>query len=78
MCKQEVLLPTKPPSDVDTGFRHVFRAKASLPLTQSVPAVPRDDTRLYWFSSLFVNSISILIHLEPYLVSFLVNIFPLV
>ena len=29
-----------------TGFRHGFGAKASLPLTQSTPAVSHDTTRL--------------------------------
>ena len=33
------LLPTKPSSDNDSGFRHNFGAEASLPLTQSAPAV---------------------------------------
>ena len=39
------LLPTKPSSDDDSGFRHGFRAEASLPLTQSAPAVSYDTTR---------------------------------
>ena len=39
------LLLTKPSSDDDSGFRHGFRAKASLPLTQSTPAVSHDTTR---------------------------------
>ena len=39
------LLLTKPSSD-DSGFRHGFGAEASLPLTQSAPAVPHDTTRL--------------------------------
>ena len=41
------LLPTKPSSDDDSEFWHGFRAEASLPLTQSVPAVSHDTTRLY-------------------------------
>ena len=40
------LLPTKPSSDDDSGFRHGFRAEASLPLAQSVLAVSYDTTRL--------------------------------
>ncbi len=40
------LLPTKPSSDNDSGFRHGFGAEASLPLTQSAPAVSHDTTRL--------------------------------
>ena len=40
------LLLTKPSSDDDSGFRHGFGAKASLPLTQSAPAVSYDTTRL--------------------------------
>ena len=42
------LLPTKPSSNDDSGFRYSFRAKASSPLTQSVPAVTHDTTRLCW------------------------------
>ena len=41
------LLPTKPSSDVDSGFRHGFGAEASLPLAQSAPAVSHDTTRFY-------------------------------
>ena len=41
-----VLLLTKPSSDDDSGFRHGFGTKASLPLTQSTPAVSYDTTRL--------------------------------
>ena len=41
------LLLTKPSSDDDSGFRHGFGAEASLPLTQSAPAVSHDTTRLY-------------------------------
>ena len=40
------LLLTKPSSDDDSGFRHGFGGEASLPLTQSVPAVSHDTTRL--------------------------------
>ena len=39
------LLPTKPSSDDDCGFRHGFGAEASLPLTLSAPAVTHDTTR---------------------------------
>ena len=42
------LLLTKPSSDDDSGFRHGFRAEASLPLTQSTSAVTHDTTRLCW------------------------------
>ena len=42
------LLPTKPSSDDDSEFRHGFRAKASLPLTQSASAVTNDTIRLWW------------------------------
>ena len=42
------LLPTKPWSDDDSGFRHILGAEASLPLTQSVTAITHDTTRLYW------------------------------
>ena len=40
------LLPTKPSSDDDSGFRHGFGAEASLPLTQSAQAESHDTTRL--------------------------------
>ena len=40
------LLPTMPSSDDDSGFRHGFGAEASLPLTQSAPAVIHDTSRL--------------------------------
>ena len=40
------LLLTNPSSDDDSGFRHGFGAEASLPLTQSVPAVSHATTRL--------------------------------
>ena len=40
------LLPTKPSSDDDSGFRHGFGAEASLPLAQSAPAVSHDTTKL--------------------------------
>ena len=43
-----VLLPTKPSSDDDSGFRHGFGAEASLTLTQSAPAVTHNTTRLCW------------------------------
>ena len=39
------LLPTKPSSDDDSGFRHGFGAEASLPLTRNAPAVTYDTTR---------------------------------
>ena len=42
------LLPTKTSSDNDSGFRHSFGAEASLPITQSAPAVTHDTTRLCW------------------------------
>ena len=42
------LLPTKPSSDDDSGFRHGFGAEASLPLAQSAPAVTHDTTRFCW------------------------------
>ena len=42
------LLPTKPSSDDDSGFRHGFRAEASLPLIQSARAIIHDNTRLCW------------------------------
>ena len=40
------LLLTKPSSDDDSGFRHGFGAKASLPLAQCAQAVSHDTTRL--------------------------------
>ena len=40
------LLPTKPSSDDDSGFKYGFGAEASLPLVQSDPAVSHDTTRL--------------------------------
>ena len=43
-----VLLPTKPPSDDDTGFRHGLWVEVSLPLTQSAPAVIHNTTILCW------------------------------
>ena len=42
------LLLTKPSSDDDSGFRHGFRARASLPQTQSTTAVTHNTTRLSW------------------------------
>ena len=36
-AKEAVLLPVKSSSNDDPGFRHGFRAKASLPLTQGCP-----------------------------------------
>ena len=47
-AKEAVLLPVKSSSDDHPGFRHGFRAKASLPLTQGAPAVYHNTTRLYW------------------------------
>ena len=41
------LLPIKPSSNYDSGFRHGFGAEASLSLALSVPAVSHDTTRLY-------------------------------
>ena len=38
--------PTKTSSKDGSGFRHGFGAEASLPLTQSAPAVSHDTTRL--------------------------------
>ena len=40
------LLPTKPSSDDDSGFRYGFGAETSLPLAQRAPAVSHDTTRL--------------------------------
>ena len=40
------LIPTKPSSDDDSGFRHGFGAKVSLPLRQSAPSVTHHTTRL--------------------------------
>ena len=64
------LLPTKPSSDDDSGLRHSFGVKASLPLAWSDPAVtiPPD---FVGFSSLYGIAISTLMQLEPYLGSFL-------
>ena len=42
------LLPRKPSSDDDSGFKYGFGAEASLQLTQSAPAVTHGNTRLYW------------------------------
>ena len=41
------LLLTNPSSDDDSGFRHGFGAEASLPLTQSAPAVSHVTTRIF-------------------------------
>ena len=46
--KEAILLPVRSSSDDDPGFRHVFWAKASLPLTQGTPAVSHNTTRIYW------------------------------
>ena len=46
-CTAE-LLPTNHSSDDNSGFRHGFEAEASLPLTQSAPAVTHDTTSLFW------------------------------
>ena len=40
------LLSTKPSSDDDSRFSHGFGAEASLSLTQSIPPVTHDTTRL--------------------------------
>ena len=40
------LLPRKPSSDDDSGFKHGFGAEASLPLAQSAPAASHDTTTL--------------------------------
>ena len=50
-----VLLPTKPTSNNDSGFRHSFEAETSLPLTQSAPAVTHDTTRLCWIVFTQIN-----------------------
>ena len=47
-----LLLP-KPSSDDDFGFRHGFWAEASLPLTQSTPAVSHDTTKLCQIVKIF-------------------------
>ena len=45
--QKTVLLPVESSSVDDPGFRHDFRAEASLPLTQGTPAVSHNTTRLY-------------------------------
>ena len=40
------VIPTKPSSDDESGFRHGFGAEASLPQAQNAPAVSHDTTRL--------------------------------
>ena len=50
-----VLLPTKHSSDDDSGIKHGFGAEASLPLTQSTPAVIHDTTRLSWIDVNYVG-----------------------
>ena len=58
-----VLLLTKPLSDDDSGFRHGFEAEASLPLTQSAPAVSHDTSRLcqivvaLWDCQIYTDSV---------------------
>ena len=47
-AKEAILLLVKSSSDDDPGFRHGFGAEASSPLTQGVPAVSHNTTRLYW------------------------------
>ena len=49
------LLPTKPSSEDDSGFRHGFRAEVSLPLTQSAPAVTHNTTRLCWIDTTYIH-----------------------
>ena len=56
------LLPTKPSSDDDSGFRHSFRAQESLPLIQSIPAQTHNTTR---HTHVFI-SICTLIYLHIY------------
>ena len=46
VCKA-ALFPTEHSSDDNCGFRHGFGVEASLPLTQSGPAVTHDITRFY-------------------------------
>ena len=48
VAKKAVLLPIKSSSDNDPGFRHGFGVEASLALTQGVPAVSHNTSRLYW------------------------------
>ena len=48
------LLPTNPLSDDDSGFRHGFEAKASLPLTQSTPAVTHNTTTLCVYIYIYI------------------------
>ena len=57
-----VLLPTKPSFNNDFGFKHGFRAEASLPLTQNAPAGPNNTTKLCW--SVVVNLWECYIHTD--------------
>ena len=68
-----VLLPTKPSSEDDSGFRHSFGAEASLPLTQSAPAVTHDTTRLWWIVVTLWDY-----HIYPGAVRVFYNVFPLI
>ena len=61
-AKEAVLLPVRSSSDDDPGFRHGFGAEASLPLTQSAPAVSHNTTRLYW---MVFNLYKCHIHSDP-------------
>ena len=67
------LLPTKPSSDYDYGFRHGFGVEASLPLSQIAPAVTHDTTRLCWID---VTQRNIHIHADAVLESFLCILYP--
>ena len=44
--KKAVLFPIKSSSNDDPGLRQAFKAEESLPLTQGVPAVSYNTTRL--------------------------------
>ena len=44
-----VLFPAKPSLYNDSGLRHGFEPKATLPKTQSTPTVSHDTTSLCWF-----------------------------
>ena len=49
--KPTAVQSTKPSSDNDFGGRYNFKAKVSLPLTQSTLAVHYNTTRFCWFYS---------------------------
>ena len=62
------LLPKKPSSGDDSGFRHGFGAEALLLLNPSAPAVTHDTIRLWLFKSvIFLFAYKRYMHIQEFL-----------